>query len=106
MKSVMAFLKTKDLFFLDSFTASGSVCPEIARQTGIEFIQRDVFVDNEMDRTSIMTKFREAADIALRKGSAVAIGHDRSLTVKTLKEIGPELKAKGIKFVRLSELVR
>ncbi|MBF0217064.1 MAG: divergent polysaccharide deacetylase family protein [Candidatus Omnitrophica bacterium] len=106
MKSVMVFLKEKGLFFLDSFTASGSVCPEIARQTGISFTQRDVFVDNEMDRASIMGKFREAADIAMRKGSAVAIGHDRSLTVRTLKEIGPELKAKGVKFVRLSELVR
>ena len=43
--------------------------------------------------------------IARSTGSAVAIGHDRTVTIDVLLEIVPEMEGKGIEFVFLSELI-
>ena len=44
--------------------------------------------------------------LAFGKGYVIAIGHDRSLTVKVLEETIPKMKADGVKFVFLSEMVK
>lgn len=48
---------------------------------------------------------REAAAIAKRTGSAIAIGHPRPTTLAAVKALIPELQAEGIEFVLASDLV-
>ena len=42
---IMEEAKSKDLYFLDSRTIEGSVCDECAKNTGVKFYGRDVFLE-------------------------------------------------------------
>jgi polysaccharide deacetylase 2 family uncharacterized protein YibQ len=106
MSIVLSDLKDKDMYFLDSRTTGRSVCEEVAGKTGISFAVRDVFIDNELDEAHIRQQMDKAARIALKKGTAVAIGHDRTVTVEALGKIVPDIREQGIEFVKLSEIVK
>ena len=43
--------------------------------------------------------------MALRQGSITVIGHARPTTAAAMREVMPELEAKGIRFVFVSQLV-
>ena len=104
MKSVFKEMKKKRLYFLDSSTAAGSVCPKLAPKFGINFAKRNVFIDNESDPEYIKKQILGLALVARTYGSAIGIGHARPNTLETLKEIMPELESQGYKFVFVSEL--
>ncbi|MBI5872755.1 MAG: divergent polysaccharide deacetylase family protein [Candidatus Omnitrophica bacterium] len=105
MKVVMEYLKSRDLFFLDSLVTSRSVCRGVARRFKLGFAQRDVFIDNESDAVYIRGQILKLAQRAKQMGVAVGIGHDRPLTIEVLKEMIPELEAEGYRFVNLSEII-
>ena len=105
IKSLMSSLGRRGLFFLDSVTTSSSVCEKVAKLYNVTYLSRDVFLDNETDDVYIAGKIMESADIALAKGEAIAIGHDREMTIKAIKESLPELKKKGIRLVVLGEIM-
>jgi polysaccharide deacetylase 2 family uncharacterized protein YibQ len=44
-------------------------------------------------------------EIAIAKGEAVGIGHDKKNTLEALNKIIPELKNKDVQFIFLSELI-
>ncbi len=106
MMVVMTELGKKDMFFLDSRTCRGTACMKAARKAGIPFAGRDIFIDNRLDGGYIREQLKRAEKIARENGEAVAIGHDRVLTVQVLKEAVPEMKKNGIRFVFLSEIVK
>lgn len=105
MRVIFAELKNKGLFYLDSRTSGSTVCPEIAKETGVSFIDRDIFLDNTPEEGAISAQMDKAAKIARIFGDAVAIGHYKTVTIEALKNIVPRLRSEGIEFVRLSELV-
>ncbi len=106
MKAVMADLKMRGLFFFDSRTNSQSVGAQTASSAGVKTVSNELFIDNSTDETSIRARIREAADIAIRDGSAVVIGHCRPHTARALQAMIPELQKEGIQFVFLSSLLR
>jgi polysaccharide deacetylase 2 family uncharacterized protein YibQ len=106
MTTVFTRLKEKDLFFLDSFTSSKSVCKDVAASIGEKFAKRDVFLDNSSDPEDIKKQFLVAKKMAMKNGSAIAICHDRKSSIKVLSEIAPQMEKEGVSFVYLSELVK
>lgn len=106
MQTVMADLKRRGLFFFDSRTSSRSVGAQEAARAGIGTVSNELFIDNSTDESSIRARIREAADIAVRDGSAVVIGHCRPHTARALWDMLPELQNEGIQFVFLSSLLR
>lgn len=98
----------KGLYFLDSKTTPNSAAKKIAEEKGVLFLERDVFLDSTDDVNVVKSRLKEAAEIALKKGYAIAIGHvgpeGGNITVKALKEMQPELEKLGIEFVTLSRL--
>ena len=105
MKLVFTEFKKRNLYFLDSLVTNNSVCPEVARQTGIKFAERSVFLDNINEAGYIKGQLRQLLSAAKQKQTAIGIGHDRALTLKVLKETAPEFQRDGVEFVYLSELV-
>ena len=111
VSSVMKVVKRKELYFVDSVTSSRTVCKAAAKNTGIRFISRDVFLEETTNKTRAYVKqqLAKAGDIAIKYGYAVAIGHVGPAggpeTAKAIKEMIPVLESKGIKFVFVSELV-
>jgi len=99
-------LKSKRLFFLDSFVSSNSTCLQLSQKMGIGFAKRDIFLDNINDPVYIKNQINKLKAKAKTSGHAIGIGHDRKATLRVLKEIMPEIEKEGYEFVFLSELVR
>jgi polysaccharide deacetylase 2 family uncharacterized protein YibQ len=105
MTTIFRQLKYRKLFFVDSRTASKSVCSAVAKELGLPFASRDVFLDNVNERTAITNQLTTLARIAKKRGWAVAIGHDRSLTLQVIEERIPWFKEQGIEFVPVKEIL-
>ena len=107
MKLIFQHLKKHHLFFVDSMTSPHhSVCGELADQMGLPFGQRDVFLDNVNTKPEIEKQILSLAQKARKKGYAVAIGHDRTLTLKVIQEQIPLLKDQGFEIVSIKNLLR
>jgi polysaccharide deacetylase 2 family uncharacterized protein YibQ len=106
MTTILRRLKKRNLFFVDSLTAKNSVGKQVAKDTGVMFALRDVFLDNENTREAIVAQLVLLAQKANQKGQAIAIGHDRSLTFQVLKDELPKLKASGYTIVSIKDLLK
>jgi len=104
MNQIFTILKKKDLFFVDSRTASNSQCKASARLLRIKFAQRDVFLDNDQNVPYITGQFKELVDIAKKHGTAIGIGHPYNATLQALSIELPKLKNK-IDIVPASALI-
>lgn len=105
MRVVLGELQKQGLFFVDSNVISTTVGPQVARETGIFFTKRDVFIDNVMKTDAIRGQLERAKNMALRRGRVVVIGHDKELTIQTIREVAPEFEKQGIVFVYVRDLV-
>jgi len=106
MRIILKKLKSRGLFFVDSMTAHHTVCAWLADEMGVTFGKRDVFLDNVNTREAITKQIMALAQKARRRGYAVAIGHDRHLTMQVLKEEIPLLEAQGFEFVSIKTLLK
>lgn len=106
MNVVVAALKERGYLFLDSVTSGSSVAHEAARDGGIPYAVRNVFLDHDDDLDAIRRQLRHTEQIARKTGLAIAIGHPRDKTIEALTEWLPELGAKGFQLVPISSVVR
>lgn len=105
MNQVFIILKKRDLFFIDSLTSAQSRCDESARLFQIQFAKRDIFLDNIQDVKAISQQFLKLHEVALKKGSAVGIGHPYSETIMALKKSIKRFDNK-VDFVKASSIVK
>jgi polysaccharide deacetylase 2 family uncharacterized protein YibQ len=105
MSSVIGALP-EGMYFIDSRTAGGSIAGEIAREMNVRTATRHVFLDDVPTEYSVRKQLEMLADTAERRGIAVGIGHPRPATMRVLAEMLPELRARGFRLVRASEVVR
>ncbi|HAE86829.1 TPA: hypothetical protein DCG86_02265 [Candidatus Marinimicrobia bacterium] len=97
-------LETKDLIFVDSYTANKTVVQQVMRAHHIRVYQRDIFIDHENSESSIRRQIDKMARMAEKKGVVVAIGHNRPMTLKILTEMIPKLEKEGFRFISPGEL--
>ncbi len=105
MEWVMEVVKQRQLFFLDSRTTSESVAWKVAKEHGIPYLRRDVFLDHERTAEFVHGQFQQAVKIARHRGVAVVIGHPYPVTVDYLKQALPQLDEMGIRLVTASALL-
>jgi polysaccharide deacetylase 2 family uncharacterized protein YibQ len=105
MSVVIGELKKKGLYFFDSFCTSKSVCREAARAAGVPYARRDMFLDDVNTPESVEKELLSLRKLAFRKGKAIAVCHDRKVTIAVLSKMMPLLADDGIVFVYLSEMV-
>ncbi|HIJ83121.1 MAG: hypothetical protein HW380_2335 [Magnetococcales bacterium] len=105
MDVVMKFLKSKNLYFLDSRTSTQSVAESRAHALGVVATRRDVFIDNVPEKHSVLKKLGELVSMAQNHGRAVGIGHPHQATLDALREWLPTLSGKGIEVARLSHFL-
>ncbi len=105
MRDVMEVLaKHGGLFFIDSRTTAATVAAKVAASLGVAQASRNVFLDNNENVAYTERQLREAAAIAKRTGSAIAIGHPRPTTLEAVRAMIPQLQAQGITFVLAGSL--
>jgi polysaccharide deacetylase 2 family uncharacterized protein YibQ len=113
MRAVLAVVKEKGLFFLDSRTTNASVAEAESAGMGVPFLARDVFLDDVAAETAAKGGPPEALDaawaravaLAAKRGEAVVIGHPRRETLAFLEKRLASEKSAGARLVRVSELV-
>ncbi len=106
MDTVVEELRRRGLLFLDSVTSNQSVAHRAARDGGIPYAVRNVFLDHEDDLEAIRRQLRQVERLANRSGVAIAIGHPRDKTLEALAAWLPSLEDKGFQLVPISAVVQ
>ena len=94
------------MYFIDSRTTGGSVAADVARELNVPTATRHVFLDDVATESNVRKQLENLADAASERGVAIGIGHPYPVTLRVLADVLPELKARGFKLVRASEVVR
>jgi polysaccharide deacetylase 2 family uncharacterized protein YibQ len=105
MAVVLEFLKKRNLFFLDSLTTPQSVVPALAEDLGVKYLQRNIFLDNEVAEGPIRQQLEKLIQVAQARGFAVGCGHPYPLLLQVIRDQLPYLKNK-VEIVSLSELIK
>lgn len=106
MQVILPEFKRRGLFFLDSYTSTRSLVVPIAHDLHVPVLRRDVFLDNVEQREPIRKQIRQTAQVALKSGFAIAIGHYKKNTLEVIAEEIPKLEKEGFQIVKLSDLMK
>ena len=106
METILALCREKGILFLDSRTTAETAGPRTARMLGMTIGERDIFIDNIQEKTSMLNYINSGLTRAGQKGSAIMIGHVWSPALAPLlEEIYPDLNARGFTVSRVSKLI-
>lgn len=105
MQWLMQSLKQHKLYFIDSRTSPRTVAERTARNTHLPTLRRDVFLDNDLDKSAIEKNIRRWLHLAQTRGLAVAIGHPHPQTLQVLETVLPQLEARNIRLALVSEVL-
>ena len=105
MQSVLRAIP-EGMYFIDSRTGGKSVAADVAREMNVRTAARHVFLDDVATSSAVRRQLRELASAAEKRGVAIGIGHPYPVTLRVLAEELPELKARGFRLIRASEVVR
>jgi polysaccharide deacetylase 2 family uncharacterized protein YibQ len=105
MKIIFLELKRRGLFFLDSRTTPQTIGLQVAQSVGLKAMERNIFIDNSSTEEDIKRQLEQLIELSLSKGKAIGIGHPHPSTLKSIKEMIPKMKEKGIEVVPLSEVM-
>lgn len=107
MEPILKLVKERGMYYLDSLTAPGTVTVRLCQEMGTPYMERNVFLDNNTDRESILAAIDEGKRIARKNSAAVMIGHVWSSNLAaTLMNIYPELVEEGYSLSTISEYMR
>ena len=110
LSAVLDIIKEKNGIFVDSMTTPKSMGKAVAQEKGVCFLGRDVFLDSTDSVEQVKKNLRQAAQVALEKGEAVAIGHvgpeGGKITAEAIRQLIPELEATGVVFVSVGQLAK
>jgi polysaccharide deacetylase 2 family uncharacterized protein YibQ len=107
VQTILAFCAENGLLFLDSRTTADTVVPVMASRLGIKIGERDVFLDNEQDKGSMLRYITGGLSRAQKNGKAVMIGHTWSPELAPLlAEQFPILTRQGYTLKTASDIIR
>lgn len=102
---LMQELRSRDLYFVDSRTSDKTVAATVAAEFNVPHLSRQVFLDNERMPEAIDARFGELLARLERESVAVGIGHPYPETISYLEQALPQLEARGIELVFVSEIL-
>lgn len=106
MEVVLDEVNRRGLLFLDSLTGKNSAGKRIAREKGMPYAVRNVFLDNARESSKVMQQLRLLERLALKNKAAVGIGHPHPATIDALSRWIPEARRRGFALVPVSAVVR
>ncbi len=104
MEWVLAEVKRRNMFFIDSRTTKDTIALETARAMGIPSAARTVFLDHTLNVSSINRELSRLVQLAQKRGKAIAIGHPSRITLKVLYCRLPDIRKK-VKLVPVHEIL-
>ena len=104
MRIVLAELKKRGLFFVDSRTTKLTVALDLAREIGLRSDRRTVFLDNNLAPNVMKLQMERLFSMARNQGYAIGIGHPYKETLRLLEEYCSKIKSE-FQMVPVSELM-
>ncbi len=86
MRTVLAHLKGRGKFFVDSLTTPKSCIATVSTGLGMRYYRRHIFLDNTAKEQAILLQLKKAESLARKNGVAVAIGHPYPATLAALED--------------------
>lgn len=108
MRAVMWALDRLGYFYVDSMTTPESVGFLEAERASVPHARNTLFIDTLLDEygeADIVTRISDLESVARERGSAIGIGHPTPETLLELAALLPDLEARGVELVFVSELV-
>lgn len=105
LSALLDAIKKEKMFFVDSLTTPDSLAQEIAKSQKLQYLERNLFLDNKKDENYITEQIEELISQALSNGQAIAIAHPNQATLNALKKALPKIEAEGVKIVPVSQLL-
>jgi polysaccharide deacetylase 2 family uncharacterized protein YibQ len=107
MHIILQICRERGILFLDSRTTAETKAPAASKLLDIPIRERDVFLDNEQDRASIMRYLNLGLERAVQRGTAIMIGHTWSPQLAPLlEELHSEWMASGFTLSTVTGLGR
>ena len=106
MLILLAELKKRNLFFLDSLTSPQSVAKNISIKANIKYLVRDIFLDNVQSIEGIRKRLNELEMISHKRGYAIGIAHPYDITLKTLSNWLKKLDNRRFELAPLSKILQ
>lgn len=103
---VFRTLRERGLFFVDSLTTENSAGRDAARETGIPFVSRDVFMDNNRDAGRTRAELMKHIGGTGTGKKLIVIGHPYPETITAIRESIRQLRDAGVTIVPVSQLVK
>jgi len=106
MEVIIKVAEAQGVYFLDSRTNKDTQVPYVCQELGYSYYERNgFFLDNEKTKENALKELRKNLDIANKTGVVIMIGHvwAADFLPAFLKEVYPELKAKGYTFTTVSK---
>ena len=103
---LMQELKKRELLYLDSRTTPISLGEAIARRYELPTTHRDIFLDHVATESFVKNSLKKLERVALKNGTAIAIGHPKQVTIETLKKWIPDAINRGFRIVPVSEIIK
>jgi polysaccharide deacetylase 2 family uncharacterized protein YibQ len=88
------------LIFVDSRTTADTKAPQIAKRDGKRLLQRDVFLDNVIEKRAIKKQILLAVTKAKEQGFAIAIGHPHKETFAALREFAQDCDEVEVVYIK------
>jgi polysaccharide deacetylase 2 family uncharacterized protein YibQ len=106
MRAVLELCRDKHIVFLDSKTIADTASPAVSKELVFPIAQRDIFLDNEQDRDSIIRQIQAGCKKSEEKGYAIMIGHAWSPKLAAiLTELYPGLVRQGYFLTTVSAIL-
>nr|WP_232370091.1 divergent polysaccharide deacetylase family protein [Xenorhabdus lircayensis] len=86
MEKVMQVLSHHHIYFLDSVTIGNTQVTKAAMGTSVSVIRRNIFLDNIQTEAETRHQLNRAIALARKQGSAIAIGHPHTTTIRALQQ--------------------
>jgi polysaccharide deacetylase 2 family uncharacterized protein YibQ len=104
---ILSFCAEQDLCFLDSRTTAETAVPAAAKSMGMKIGERDVFIDNEQDKDSMLHYISSGLGKARQNSSVMMIGHTWSAGLAPLlAEQLPLFVKQGYSIKTASAIIR
>lgn len=94
-----------NLFFVDSYTTHRSIALNLARESGVPSVKRDVFLDPDRAPDTLQREFERLKELSRRRGMAVGIGHPYPSTLQFLETELPKLEDQGYQLIGIGQYI-
>ncbi len=102
----LSHLQKENIIYLSSIQDLNANIYKVAEKIGFHILTNNVNLDEILSSEAIGSKLQELENIAKKKGFAIAMGSNYSLTIDSLKKWLPSLANKNIRLVSVEDFYK